>query len=32
MTENMAIEIHIEENLHRIGVIEEFLRDRKSVV
>ena len=26
MTENMAIEIHIEENLHRIGVIEEFLR------
>ena len=24
MTENMAIEIHIEENLHRIGVIEEF--------
>lgn len=26
MTENEAIEIHIAESLHRIGVIEEFLR------
>lgn len=26
MTENEAIGLHIAENLHRIGVIEEFLR------
>ena len=26
MTENEAIEVHIEENIHKISVIEEFLR------